>query len=70
MLKSGLSKLVVDMAENKYFDSSERVEITHLMSLMLGCTEYGSLSAKQMQIGYYDRISNKYQVCLKEDFAE
>ncbi len=67
---STLSELVVDMAQNKYFDSSERVEITRLMSSMLGCTEYGSLSAKQMEIGYYDRISNKYQICLKEDFAE
>ena len=67
---SQMSKMVVDMAENKYFDSTERVEIAHVMSLMLGCTEYGLLSTKHMEIGYYDRISNKSHVYLREAFAK
>jgi hypothetical protein len=40
--------------------ASERIEIARLMPCMLGCTEYGSLSAKQMEIGYYDRIEDTY----------
>jgi hypothetical protein len=65
---SRLSKIVVDMAENKYFDPPERVEIAHVMSWMLGCTEYGLLSTKHMEIGYYDRINDKNHVYLKEAF--
>ena len=67
---SRLSKIVVDMAENKYFDSPERVEIAHVMSWMLGCTEYGLLSTKHMEIGYYDRISDKNHIYLTEAFAK
>ena len=65
---SQLSKVVVNMARSKYFDSRERVEIAHAMSLMLGCTEYGSLSEKHMEVGYYDRVAGRYHVYLKEDF--
>ena len=65
---SQLSKIVVNMAKNRYFDSSERVEIAHLMCWMLGCTEYGLLSTKYMEVGYYDRISAKYHRYLKQHF--
>lgn len=67
---SQLSKIVIYMAENKYFDSPERVEIAHVMSWMLGCTEYGLLSTKHMEIGYYDRITNKSHIYLRETFAK
>ena len=39
-LLSQMSKIVVEMAEKKYFDSAQRVEMAHVMSWMLGCTEY------------------------------
>lgn len=65
---SQLSKVVVNMVRSKYFDSQERVEISHVMSWMLGCTEYGSLSEKHMEVGYYDRITDKYHAYLKEGF--
>jgi hypothetical protein len=55
---SQLSRMIVNMAKNGYFDSRKRVEIAHLMSWMLGCTEYGILSTKSWQIGYYDRIAS------------
>jgi hypothetical protein len=67
---SQLSEIVVDMARNKYFDSTERVEIAHVMSWMLGCAEYGLLSTKHVEIGYYDRISDKNHTYLKEAFAK
>jgi hypothetical protein len=56
------------MAEKKYFDTSERVELAHVMSWMLGCTEYGLLSKKRMEIGYYDRIADRPHVYLRESF--
>lgn len=65
---SQMSRLVVEMAEKKYFSSAERVEIAHVMSWMLGCTEYGLLSTKHMEIGYYDRIDDKSHPYLKQDF--
>ena len=67
---SRLSRIVVDMAENKYFGSQERVEMAHVMSWMLGCTEYGLLSTKHMEIGYYDRITDKNHAYLREAFAK
>ncbi len=67
---SRLSRLVVDMAENKYFDSAERVELAHVMPWMLGFTEYGSLSPKQMQIGYYDRVTDKYHIHVRQNFEK
>lgn len=67
---SQLSRIVVDMVEKKYFDSNERVEIAHVMSWMLGCTEYGLLSTKHMEIGYYDRITDKNHTYLREAFAK
>jgi len=65
---SQMSRLVVEMARKKYFDSAERVEIAHVMSWMLGCTEYGLLSAKHMEVGYYDRIKDKSHPYLRKSF--
>jgi len=67
---SQLSKIVVNMAKEDYFDSEERVEIAHVMSWMLGCTEYGRLSTKEVQVGYYDRIRDKYHTYLEQQFLE
>lgn len=63
---SQLSRMIVNMATNEYFDSGKRVEIAHLMSWMLGCTEYGILSTKSWQIGYYDRICDEYHPYLED----
>lgn len=65
-----LSKLVVQMARRKYFDSSERVELAHVMSWMLGCTEYGLMSPQHWEVGYYDRIDDKCVQYLKQDFPK
>ena len=65
-----MSVLVVQLIENGYFASNERVELAHVMSGMLGCTEYGLLSALGMEIGYYDRLENKYCSYLKQDFPK
>ena len=67
---SKLSKLVVEMAERKNFDSSERIELAHVMTLMLGCTEYGLLTKNLMEVGYYDRLVDKYCPYLKEEFPK
>ena len=61
---SRLSNVVVEMAEKNYFESGDRVELAHIMSWMLGCTEYGRLSTKHFEVGYYDRIMDKYCPCL------
>jgi len=63
-----LSKLIVEMVEKDYFASNERVELSHLMAWMLGCTEYGVLSTKAMEVEYYDRICDKYCAYLKQEF--
>lgn len=67
-LLSQMSRIVVEMAEKKYFNSAERVEMAHVMAWMLGCAEYGLLSAKHMEIGYYDRIEDKSFPYLKQSF--
>ena len=69
LLKS-LSAIVVDIVELNYFASSERVELAHAMSWMLGCTEYGLLSSSGMEIGYYDRLEDKYCSYLRETFPD
>jgi len=61
-----LSRLAVDMAKKDYFGSGERVEVAHVMSWILGCTEYGLLSTKEMQVGYYDRIMDKTHAYLRQ----
>jgi len=65
-----MSKLVIQMIRSRYFSSDERVEIAHIMSWMLGCTEYGVLSTAHMEIGYYDRIEDKYHKYLKQEFPK
>jgi hypothetical protein len=65
---SSMSKLVLEMIEKEYFASKDRVELAHVMAWMLGCTEYGVLSTKAMEIGYYDRIEDKYCAYLKQEF--
>ena len=67
---SKLSKTVVEMVERRHFDSSERIELAHVMASMLGCTEYGLLTKKFMEVGYYDRIEDKYCPHLKEEFPK
>lgn len=63
-----LSKLAVSTVEKGYFDTNERVELARAMASMLGCTEYGSLSPKSMEVGYCDRITNKYSAHMRENF--
>jgi hypothetical protein len=65
-----VSRIVVEMAEEDYFDSQKRVEMVHVMCWMLGCREYGLLSTKDMQVGYYDRIEGKYHHYLKHVFKQ
>jgi hypothetical protein len=65
-----MSALVIEMIENDYFDTAERVEIAHVMSWMLGCTEYGMLSPSHMEVGHYDRIEDRYHQYLREDFPK
>ncbi len=67
---SKMSKLVMQMIKKRHFNSSERVEIAHVMSSMLGCTEYGLLSTTHWEIGYYDRIEDKNCPYLKEEFPK
>jgi hypothetical protein len=65
-----LSVIVIQLVDNDYFASNERVELAHIMSWMLGCTEYGLLSASGMEIGYYDRLDDKYCSYLRQDFPK
>jgi len=63
-----MSKLILQMARKRYFGSDERVEMVRLAAGTLGCTEYGILSTDQWEVGYYDRIDDRYCQCLKRDF--
>jgi hypothetical protein len=65
-----MSALVVQLIENDYFALNERVELAHFMSWMLGCTEYGLLSVAGMEVGYYDRLNDKYCSYLRQDFPK
>jgi hypothetical protein len=65
-----MSVTVVEMIENDYFSSSERVELAHAMSWMLGCTEYGLVRTSGMEVGYYDRLEDKYCSYLRQDFPK
>jgi hypothetical protein len=69
-LLSRMSRLVIQMIRKSYFSSKERVEIAHVMSWMLGCTEYGLLSPEGWEIGYYDRIEDKNCRYLKHEFPK
>jgi len=68
-LLSKMSELIIELIEKGYFASNERAELSHMFSWMLGCTEYGLLSTESMEIGYYDRIADKYCAYLKQDFS-
>lgn len=65
-----MSAIIVGLVEQDYFASSERIELAHVLSWMLGCTEYGLLSNSGMEIGYYDRLENKYCSYLREEFTK
>jgi hypothetical protein len=65
-----MSGIIVQLIENDYFASNERVELSHVMSWMLGCTEYGLLRTSGMEIGYYDRLDDKYCSYLRQDFPK
>jgi len=65
-----MSAMVVDMIENDYFASSERLELAHVISWMFGCTEYGMLRTSGMEVGYFDRIEDKYGSYLRQDFPK
>lgn len=67
-LLKNMSTIVVQLIENGYFASNERVELVHVVSLMLGCTEYGMLRPSGMEVGYYDRLEDKYCPYLRQDF--
>jgi hypothetical protein len=51
-----------------YFDLGQRVEIAHVMSWMVGYTEYGKISPTHWELGYYDRIEDKCVPYLRQDF--
>jgi hypothetical protein len=69
-LLSKMSGLVIEMLKNDYFGSNERVQVAHVMSWMLGCTEYGKMSPTHWELGYYDRIEDKYCPYLRQNFPQ
>jgi hypothetical protein len=69
-LLKNMSAIVVELIETDYFASNERVELSHMMCWMLGCTEYGLLSTSGMEIGFYDRLEDKYSSYLRQDFPK
>jgi hypothetical protein len=69
-LLKNLSALVVDAVENNYYASSERIKIAHIFSSMPGCTEYGMLRTTGMEIGFYDRLEDKYCSYIRQTFPQ
>ena len=69
-LLKNMSSIVVQLIESDYFASNERVELSHVVSWMLGCTEYGLLRTSGMEVGYYDRLEDKYSSYLRQDFPK
>jgi hypothetical protein len=65
-----MSKLVIQMLKDDYFEPSERIELAHVTSWMLGCTEYGLLDTKHWELGYFDRIEGKNYCSLRKDFSQ
>jgi hypothetical protein len=65
-----MSELTLWMIKKEHFSSDKRVEAAHVMSWMLGCTEYGLLDTKHWEVGYYDRIEDKYCRYLTHEFPE
>ena len=37
---------------------------------MFGCTEYGLLRTSGMEVGYYDRLEDKYCSYLRQEFPK
>lgn len=64
-LKS-MSSLAVELLER----GSDRVEMVRNFALMLGCTEYGLLGTSGFEVGYYDRLEDKYASFLRQDFKQ
>ena len=67
---SQLSNIVLSMAKKGYFSSAERAEMAHVISWMLGCTEYGLLTVKFMEVGYFDRIANQRIPYLRQSIEQ
>ena len=65
-----MSDIAIDMIEKDYFGSTQRVEMAHAISWMLGCTEYGLLRTSGLEIGYYDRLEDKYSSYLRQNFQK
>ena len=63
-----MSEMVIELIKQDYFSSFERTEIAHIISWMLGCTEYFKLTPKSASVGYYDRIDDKYRAYLHKNF--
>jgi hypothetical protein len=63
-----MSAMTIEMVKQDYFSSVERTEIVHIMSWMIGCTEYFKLTPKSATVGYYDRIEDKYRAYLQKTF--
>ena len=61
MFSKKVSDIVIDMVENDFFDSSQRVDLTHSIVLILGFTECGILSTKGIKVGYYDRVEDNFK---------
>jgi hypothetical protein len=69
LLKS-MSAMVIDALEGNFFASNERVDLAHVFTQMLGCTEYGLLRTSGMEVGYYDRVEDKYCSFLRQNFPQ
>jgi hypothetical protein len=65
-----MSAIMVRLIEDDYFASNERVELAHVTCWMLGCTEYGLLRTSGMEVGYYDRLEDKYCSYLRQGFPK
>jgi hypothetical protein len=61
-----MSANIIEMIEHDYFGSSERVELAYAFSQMLMCTEYGAFYTSEFEVGYYDRLDDKYCPKLRE----
>ncbi len=68
--RKNMSTNIVQMIENNYFESSDRIEIAYTVSQMLGCTEYGALYPSKFEVGYYDRLDDKYCPKLAENLVK
>ena len=71
---SRLSFIVVEMAKQDYFSSSERVETAHVFSWILGCNEITCLIPQEKNnsvlTGLLDRIENRFYTYNKQDYPK